>query len=131
MESNEMNRTITTDSAPAAIGPYSQAVKAGEWIYLSGQIPLDPETGSMKQGSVQEATIRVMENLKAVLEAAGASLRSVVRVTIYLTDMNDFGQVNEIYASYFEVDPPARATVEVSRLPKDALVEMDAVAFLG
>ena len=109
-----MNRIIATDLAPAAIGPYSQAVRAGEWLYLSGQIPLDPETGEMQGETVEEATTRVLENLKAVLEAAGASLREVVKVTIYLADMNDFARVNEVYASYFTAEAPARATVSAA-----------------
>ena len=119
---------IHTDSAPKAIGPYSQAVKAGGLVYCSGQIPLDPATMELVQGSVADQTRRVMDNLKAVLDAAGSSLAQVVKTTVFLRDMNDFAEMNAAYGEYFQVDPPARATVQVARLPKDVAVEIDCVA---
>jgi 2-iminobutanoate/2-iminopropanoate deaminase len=119
---------ISTDKAPGAIGPYSQAVVANGLVFVSGQVPFDPATGQVVPGEVAEQTKRVLENVKAVLEAAGSSLSAVVKTTIYLTDMNGFASVNEVYASYFTSDPPARATVEVRRLPRDVMVEIDAIA---
>ena len=119
---------VSSPDAPKAIGPYSQAVRAGQLLFASGQIPLDPATGSLVDGDVDAQTRRVMENLGAVLEAAGLSFASVVRTTIYLADMNDFAKVNDVYGSYFREPYPARATVQVARLPKDARVEIDAVA---
>lgn len=122
---------ISTKEAPAAIGPYSQAVKVGDIVFVSGQIPLDPATGEMVQGDVEAQTKRVMENLRAVLKAAGAGFEHVVRSTIYLTDLGDFAKVNAIYGSYFPSEPPARATVQVSALPRGSQVEIDVVAHLG
>lgn len=122
---------IHTDAAPAAIGPYSQAVRAsGTMVFCSGQIPLDPKTGALVQGTIEEETERVLENLGAVLRAAGASFGQVVRSTIYLTDMADFAAVNAVYARRFEAGPPARVTVAVSGLPKGARVEIDAIALI-
>ncbi len=126
-----MREAITTDAAPQAIGPYSQAVRAGAFLFLSGQIPLDPRTGLLVDGDVASQTHQVMRNLGAVLAAAGASLDQVVRTTIYLTNLDDFATVNAIYGTYFEAPAPARATVQVVRLPRDAKVEIDAVAYLG
>ncbi len=123
-----MKQIIATDDAPKAIGPYSQAVRAGDTVYLSGQIPLDPKTGQLVGGDIAAQTDRVMNNLRAVLQAAGLSFEHVVRCTIYLMDMNDFGAVNEVYGRYFPANPPARATVQVAGLPKGARVEIDAVA---
>jgi len=126
-----MNRKpIATDAAPAAIGPYSQAVRAGDLLFCSGQIALDPDSGALvAEGDVRAQTERVMKNLGAVLEAGGASFATVVKTTIFLTAMTDFAAVNEVYGSFFEgFDPPARATVEVSRLPKGVMVEVDAIA---
>ncbi len=125
-----MRRTIVTDRAPRAIGPYVQAVQVGEWIFISGQIALDPETGELVQGGIEEQTDRVLQNLRAILEAAGSSLEKVVKTTVYLADLNDFSKMNEVYARYFPREKPARATVEVSRLPRDARIEMDAIATL-
>ena len=119
---------IKTDNAPKAIGPYSQAVEANGFVFVSGQIPLDPKTGNLVTGDIREQTKRVMENGKAILAAAGCAMSDVVKSTIYLKNMGDFAKVNEIYGDYFPVDPPARATVEVSRLPKDVAVEMDFIA---
>ena len=123
-------KIIETDRAPAAIGPYSQAVVAGGILYVSGQIPLDPATGEIVEGGLVAQTNRVMENLKAVVEAAGGEVGSIVKVTIYLTDMQQFATVNEIYGTYFSAPYPARACVEVSALPKGVEIEMDAVAHL-
>lgn len=125
---NSMKKIIKTPDAPPAIGPYSQAVEAGGVLFVSGQIPLDPATGAIVPGDVKQQTKRVMENAKAVLAAAGYDMSRVVKATIYLTDMNDFALVNEVYGSYFSSDPPARATIEASRLPKDVIVEMDFIA---
>jgi 2-iminobutanoate/2-iminopropanoate deaminase len=119
---------VATDKAPKAIGPYSQAVRAGGLVFLSGQIPLDPATGQLVPGDVQVQTERVIENLKAVLEAAGSSLDRVVKTTVFLKDMNDFAAMNEVYARYFGKTVPARATVQAARLPKDVSVEIDAIA---
>ena len=119
---------VRTQNAPAAIGPYSQAVRSGDLLFVSGQIPLDPEKGELVQSSIEDETHRVMKNLGAVLEAGGASLASVVKTTIYLVDMNDFAKVNGVYGSYFESDPPARGTVAVAALPKGARVEIEAIA---
>jgi 2-iminobutanoate/2-iminopropanoate deaminase len=123
-----MKDIISTDKAPKAIGPYSQAVKANGFIYTAGQIPLDPATGQIVEGDVARQTTRVLDNLKAVLEAAGSSLEKIVKTTVFLKDMNDFAAMNEVYAKYFSTQPPARSTVEVSRLPRDARVEIEIVA---
>lgn len=125
-----MKKVIQTDNAPAAIGPYSQAVRAGDFLYVSGQIPLDPTSGEVVSGGVEEQTDRVLKNLQAILEEAGADFTNVVKFSIFLKDIEDFGVVNEIYGSFLEEPYPARATVEVSRLPKDVLVEMDVVAYV-
>lgn len=120
---------VHTDKAPAAIGPYSQAVKAGSLLFVSGQIPLDPATGEMVgEDDVQTQAVRVLDNLKAVLEAGGSSLAKVCRCEVFLKDLSHFGTVNEVYGRYFDAEPPARITVEVARLPKDVLVEIAAVA---
>lgn len=119
---------ITTENAPGAVGPYSQAIRAGGFIYASGQIPLDPESGAVVPGGIDAQARRALMNLQAVLAAAGAQLGDVVKTTIFIRDMNDFAKVNEIYAGFFSPPYPARSTVEVSRLPKDVLVEIEAVA---
>ena len=123
-----MRQAVSTNSAPAAIGPYSQAVRSGSLLFVSGQIPLDPATNALIEGDVAAQTHRVFKNLAAILEAAGASLDHVVRATVYLADMNDFAVVNEVYGSYFSAPAPARATVQAARLPKDARVEIDVIA---
>lgn len=123
-----MRDVISTDRGPRAIGPYSQAIRANGFLFLSGQVSLDPATQQLIQGDIAAQTTRVLENLKGVLEAAGSSLDRVVKTTVYLKDMNDFSAMNEVYARYFPNDPPARATVEVARLPKDARVEIDLIA---
>jgi 2-iminobutanoate/2-iminopropanoate deaminase len=124
--------TLLSPDAPAAIGPYSQgiAVPAGRLVFLSGQIPLDPATGQLVTGDIEKETERVMQNLGAVLAAAGGSFASVVKTTIFLADMGDFATVNSIYAERFSSDPPARATVQAAKLPRDARVEIDAIAIL-
>jgi 2-iminobutanoate/2-iminopropanoate deaminase len=121
---------VQTERAPAAIGPYSQAITAGGWVFCSGQIPLDPETGQLVGGGIEQQTRQVLDNLGEVLAAAGSSWDEVVKTTIYLADLDDFQQVNAVYAERFGAAPPARATVEVSRLPKGARVEIDAVAYV-
>ena len=126
-----MRTAVATERAPRAIGPYSQAVKAGDFLFLSGQIPLDPETGQVVTGDISAQTRRVMDNLQAVLAAAGISLDAVVRTTIYLADLGDFATVNEVYGSYFASPAPARSTVQVARLPRDARIEVDAIAHVG
>src|SRR4051794_11266397 len=123
-----MLKPIATTNAPAAIGPYSQAVRSGDLVFLSGQIPLDPATGQMVEGDVVAQTERVMKNLAAVLEAAGCNFGSVVRTTIFLTDLGDFQRVNEVYGRSFPQNPPARATVQVAALPRGSKVEIDAIA---
>ena len=124
-------RAVRTTGAPAAIGPYSQAVRAGSLLFVSGQIPLDPATGALVDGDVTAQTHRVMQSLGAILEAAGSGFDQVVRTTIYLTDLGAFSRVNEVYGSYFDAPAPARATVEVAALPKGAAIEIDAVADTG
>jgi len=123
-------KVISTQAAPAAIGPYSQAIQAGNLLFCSGQIPLDPLSGAMVDGGIEEQTHQVMKNLGAVLSAAGGSYDDLVKTTIYLTDMAHFPLVNDIYAGYLGEDPPARATVAVAALPKGALVEIDGIARL-
>jgi 2-iminobutanoate/2-iminopropanoate deaminase len=123
-----MKQAFATDGAPKAIGPYSQAIRVGSLLFLSGQVALDPATGQMVDGDVAAQTRRVMMNLSAVLTAAGLTFADVARTTIYLADMSDFAKVNEVYGSYFSEPFPARATVQVARLPRDARVEIDAVA---
>ncbi|MDX2178154.1 MAG: RidA family protein [Bryobacteraceae bacterium] len=125
-----MRQTVTTPDAPKAIGPYSQAVVFNGLVFASGQIPLDPKTNALVEGDVKAQTRRVIENLKGVLDAAGSSLERVLKTTIYLKDMNSFTDVNEVYGEYFTSNWPARATVEVARLPKDVLVEIDCIAAL-
>ena len=119
---------IATDMGPSAIGPYSQAIVAGELVFVSGQIPLDPATGKLIEGTIAVQTDRVMRNLKGILEAAGSSLDKVVKTTVFLTDLNDFEEMNRAYGTWFTNDPPARATVQVTRLPKGVTVEIDAIA---
>ena len=125
-----MKDRVQTDRAPQAIGPYSQAVKANGLVFASGQIPIDPATGQVIEGSIAEQTERVLNNIKAVLEAAGSSLERVVKTTVFLADLKDFGEMNEAYGRFFAEVPPARSTVEVSRLPRDVRVEIDAIALI-
>ena len=125
-----MIETVATDRGPKAIGPYSQAVRANGFVFLSGQIPLDPKTQQVVEGDVAVQTERVMENLKGVVEAAGSSLHHVVKATVFLADMNDFAAMNEVYARYFTANAPARSTVEVARLPKNVRIEIDLIALI-
>jgi len=128
-----MKKAISTSAAPAAIGPYSQAVRIGDFLYTSGQVALDPASGQLVSGGIAEQTERALENLKAVLEAAGSSLAAVVKTVVFLKDMNDFAAMNAVYGRYLApegVVAPARSTVEVARLPKDALVEIEVIAKL-
>ncbi len=122
-----MSKNITTENAPKAIGPYSQAIVSANMIYVSGQLPIDPKTGEMPS-DITSQTKQSLENIKAILKEAGVEMKAVVRCSIFVKDMNDFASVNEVYGSYFSEPYPARATVEVARLPKDALVEIDAIA---
>ena len=123
-----MRQAVSTPSAPRAIGPYSQAIRTGSLLFVSGQVPIDPATGSLVDGDVAAQTHRVFQNIWEILKAAGASFDHVVRTTVFLADMNDFAAMNEVYGSYFSSPAPARATVEVSRLPKDARIEIDVIA---
>ena len=123
-----MKDVISTERAPKAIGPYSQAIRANGLIFASGQIPLDPGTQQIVPGDIRAQTERVLENLQGILDAAGSSLDRVVRATVFLADMNEFAAMNEVYAHYFQSQPPARSTVQVSRLPRDVRVEIDVIA---
>lgn len=123
-----MKKAISTSAAPAAIGPYSQAIVSNGFVFVSGQIPLDPASGQLVEGGIEVQTKRVIENLAAVLEAAGSSLADVVKTTVYLKDMGEFAAMNGVYAEYFTENAPARATVEAARLPRDVRVEIDCVA---
>ena len=125
-----MRETVHTDDAPAAIGPYSQAVKANGMVFLSGQIPLDPATGQLVEGDIGQQTERVLKNLEAVLAASGSSLGKVVKTTVYLADMADYAAMNEVYGKFFVKEPPARAAVQAGGLPKDARLEIDVIALL-
>jgi 2-iminobutanoate/2-iminopropanoate deaminase len=126
-----MREAVSTSAAPAAIGPYSQAIRAGALLFVSGQIPLDPATATMVEGDIAVQTHRVLRNVAGILEAGGTSLDRVVRTTVYLADMNDFAAMNEVYATYFTSPAPARATIQAARLPKDARVEIDVIAAVG
>jgi 2-iminobutanoate/2-iminopropanoate deaminase len=121
-------KIISTAAAPAAVGPYSQATRAGDFVFTAGQIPLDPATGKMVDGDIQDQTRRALQNVQAVLEAAGCSLKDVLKTTVFLQDMDDFKAMNEIYATFFDTDPPARSAVEVAALPLGARIEIEAVA---
>jgi len=123
-------RVIQTEKAPKAIGPYSQAIQAGNFLFLSGQIPLDPASGELVKGDIREQARRVLENLKGVLESQNLTMEDVVKATIFLKDMGNFSQVNEVYGTYFPSSPPARSTVEVARLPRDADIEIEAIALI-
>ncbi|HSL22134.1 MAG TPA: RidA family protein [Vicinamibacterales bacterium] len=125
-----MRQAISTDQAPKAIGPYSQAIRAANLLFVSGQIPIDPSTGNLVGGDIAAQTRRVFDNASAILQAAGASLDNVVRTTVFLADMGDFAAMNEVYAGYFRSPAPARSTVQAARLPKDARIEIDLIAVL-
>ncbi|MGH9971733.1 MAG: RidA family protein [Pyrinomonadaceae bacterium] len=126
-----MKQIIQTEQAPQAIGPYSQAVKTRGFVYASGQIPIDPQTGQLVVGGIREQTEQVLKNLTAVLEAAGSGLDQVVKTTVFLADMEEFASMNEVYAKFFKVDPPARATVQAAGLPRNARVEIEVIALAG
>jgi 2-iminobutanoate/2-iminopropanoate deaminase len=126
-----MKERVQTDNAPKAIGPYSQAIKANGFVFASGQIGLDPSTMQIVEGGIREQTERVLNNLRAVLESAGTSLDRVVKTTVFLADLGDFTEMNEVYGRFFGEPPPARSTVEVSRLPRDVRVEIDVIALAG
>ncbi len=125
-----MKEIISTDKAPAAIGPYSQGVRAGGFLFLSGQIPLDPRTMTIVEGDVAAQAEQALKNMKGALESQGLDFSDVVKTTVFIKDMNDFGRINEVYAKYFTKDAPARSCVEVARLPKDVLIEIEAIALL-
>ena len=124
-------RIVSTDAAPKAIGPYSQAVTVGDFVYTSGQIAINPKSGEVEHGSIIEQTTLVLKNLGAVLSAAGASMQTVVKTMVYLKSMDDFGEMNNVYSEFFGNEPPTRACVQVARLPKDVLVEIDAIAYVA
>ena len=126
-----MKKIVTTEKAPAAIGPYSQGTIAGNFIFVSGQIPFNPETKKMVEGSIKEQTEQSLKNVKAIVEAAGATLDDVVKCTVFLKDMDDFAKMNAVYGEFFQKDFPARSAIQAARLPKDGLVEIEAVALLG
>ena len=126
-----MRNVIATDRAPKPVGPYSQAVIEGDFIFVAGQGPINPGTGSLELGDARSETKRVFENLKAILQAAGSSLDDVVKCNVYLRDINDFAAMNEVYATYFPAPAPARATIQAARLPRDVKVEIDLIAYVG
>jgi 2-iminobutanoate/2-iminopropanoate deaminase len=126
-----MKEIILTQAAPAPVGPYSQAVRAGGWLYVSGQVPIDPQTGSMVEPDIRLQTRRVLDNLAAVLEAGGAVLADVVKVTVFMTKLSQFSAMNEVFSEYFGDAPPARACIEAAALPKDSLVEIECIACVG
>lgn len=126
----KMKQVISTEKAPSAIGPYSQAIRIGNLVFCSGQIPIDPETGEFVSGGIKEQTEQVLKNLTAVLESAGATLQNVVKTTVFLADMNDFAAMNEVYAKFFSDNKPARSTVQAARLPRDAKVEIECIAII-
>jgi len=125
-----MKDVILTDRGPKPIGPYSQAIRTNGFLYVSGQVALDPKTGEMAGADIKQQTERTLENVKGILEAAGSNLHRVVKTTVFLKDMNDFAAMNEVYGKYFTLSPPARSTVQVAQLPKDALVEIEVIATL-
>lgn len=125
-----VKKIISTDAAPKAIGPYSQAVQAGNLLFISGQLPADPKTGNIVSGDIKTQTKQSIENIKGILAAAGGSLGSVVKTTVFLKSMDNFAEMNQVYQQYFTGDAPARSTVEVARLPKDALIEIESVAII-
>ena len=125
-----MKQVIHTDSAPAAIGPYSQAIQIGDLLFVSGQVPIDPDTGAVVEGDIQAQARQSLNNVKAILNAAGTNMGAVVKTTVFLADMNDFSAMNEVYAQFFQAPYPARSAVQVARLPKDVKVEIEAIAQL-
>jgi 2-iminobutanoate/2-iminopropanoate deaminase len=126
-----MLSAVSTGSAPKALGPYSQAIRAGQFLFVSGQVPIDPATGEMVPGGVSEQTRRALQNIGQILEAGGSSFSQVVRTTVYLADLSDFAAMNEVYATFFTAPQPARSTIQAARLPRDSKIEVDVIAFLG
>ena len=126
-----MQSAVSTDSAPKALGPYSQAIRAGQFLFVSGQVPIDPATGELVTGGVADQTRRALQNIGEILSAGGASFQHVVRTTVYLADLTDFAAMNEVYATFFTALQPARSTIQAARLPRDARIEIDVIAFLG
>jgi len=131
MSKKSQRRAVSTDEAPAAIGPYSQGIRCGNLLFISGQLPIDPASGELVTGSIQDKTLRVIENIRAIAEAAGAGLQDVLKTTVFLKDMNDFTAVNTVYAEFFPASPPARAAIQVAALPKDADIEIEAIVRLS
>jgi 2-iminobutanoate/2-iminopropanoate deaminase len=126
-----MFEAVSTNSAPKALGPYSQAIRAGQFLFVSGQVPIDPSTGELVAGSIAQQTRRALQNIGEILNAAGSSFQRVVRTTVYLADLADFPAMNETYATFFTAPQPARSTIQAAKLPKDARIEIDVIAFLG
>lgn len=126
-----MLSAVSTGSAPEALGPYSQAIRAGQFLFVSGQVPIDPGTGQLVQDGIAGQTRRALENVGAILQAGGTSFGQVVRTTVYLADLGDFAAMNEVYATFFTAPQPARSTIQAARLPRDARIEVDVIAFLG
>jgi 2-iminobutanoate/2-iminopropanoate deaminase len=126
-----MLSAVSTGSAPKALGPYSQAIRAGQFLFVSGQVPIDPASGELVQGGIADQTRRVLENIGEILKAGGASFQQVVRATVYLADLGEFAAMNEVYATFFSAPQPSRSTVQAARLPRDARIEIDVIAFLG
>ena len=126
-----MLSAVSTGSAPQALGPYSQAIRAGQFLFVSGQVPIDPATGDLVDGGIGDQTRRTLQNIGEILKAGGASFQQVVRTTVYLADLADFSAMNEVYATFFATPQPARSTVQAARLPRDARIEIDVIAFLG
>ena len=127
----EMLSPVSTESAPKALGPYSQAIRAGQFLFVSGQVPIDPATGEIVEGNIAAQTRRALQNIGEILKAAGTSFQAVVRTTVYLADLGDFAAMNEVYATFFTAPQPARSTIQAARLPRDARFEVDVIAFLG
>ena len=126
-----MRSAVSTDSAPKALGPYSQAIQAGQFLFVSGQVPIDPMTNQLVAGDIADQTRRALQNIGEILKAGGASFQQVVRTTVYLADLGDFSAMNEVYATFFTAPQPARSTIQAARLPRDARIEVDVIAFLG
>jgi 2-iminobutanoate/2-iminopropanoate deaminase len=126
-----MLSAVSTESAPKALGPYSQGIRAGQFLFVSGQVPIDPQTGALVQGHISDQTSRVFQNIGEILKAGGASFQHVVRTTVYLADLGDFSAMNDVYATFFTPPQPARSTIQAARLPRDARIEVDVIAFLG
>ena len=130
MSERSQRKPVATEAAPAAIGPYSQGMLCGDLLFISGQLPIDPASGELVSGSIEEKTHRVIQNIRAIAEAAGGGLEDVVKTTVFLKDMNDFGAMNSVYAEYFTETPPARAAIQVAALPKDADIEIEAIVLM-